>query len=919
MVRIFFILLHLLSAIFARDTHADSRYLVRIWQADEGLPGNVVRSIGQTPDGFLWVATAEGLARFNGLDFDIIKTGSQQSHFRMGFFRVFTPADGSVWVSTFHGGLFTVRADKLEPVIENEEKAPLITRLISHQGRIHFIRDQKVFTIHGDRRVSVVENLLPELEAALQNDLEKQLLRGRLDSKEPPTRLRDFQGGTWFLENDSLHHRAKDQTAPSPAIAEFKGKLTVNDLMEDREGNLWLASPIQGLIRIRHNRVITLATAHGIYQDAIQTGIRDRTGTWWLANRNGGVDRISDGTVTHLMISSSRSIRTISCIFEDRTGKLWFATRDASVFYWNGQLLVSAFSNRPELSKINAIAEDSLGRLWFGGYHGLWRWSGSGLEDFSANSIITGAAFSTLTLAPDGNLFAGTTDGRIFRYDGTEFHSVARSSDTGGRWISAILPLHSDEIWVSTLGAGLYVCKNSLWHGFGHKDGIPDTRLTTVTLTGEDALWMGSLGGIIHTSRSDLLLHRMNQDHSFPRWLRLDRSDGLLTRECVGGSQPGVFQDQDGTLWFPTPGGLAGIHPGKITPNPIPPTLVFKDAKINGLPYAAQTGSIIAGPGKVPASFHFTGLSLSAPEKVTYQVRLAGLEDHPRLIGNKREAEYPSIPPGQYTFEVSAMNGDGLPSSPPSTLSLLILPHFWQTAWFFTLCILSGLLLALSVGWVIARHRMKQKVQDLRMNGLLAAERSRISSDLHDDLGASLTELSILSEIATENPDDASLRSSLHQLSHKAKRVAGALDEIVWATNPAEDSLRSLVDYLSAFIREFLDTVQIPLSTRIERKIPDLTIGPRSRHNVLLAAREAVNNAVKHAAPQSIFLRITIADNQLIIQIQDDGIGFDVVSSTAGSGLRNLKTRMKDCGGDFRIESIQATGTTVTLNLPLNS
>lgn len=263
------------------------------------------------------------------------------------------------------------------------------------------------------------------------------------------------------------------------------------------------------------------------------------------------------------------------------------------------------------------------------------------------------------------------------------------------------------------------------------------------------------------------------------------------------------------------------------------------------------------------------------------------------------------------------MNGDGVSSLLPAVQPIEIRPHLWETAWFKALVVITGLLLALSVGWLDARRRMKRRIQELRLHSLLDAERSRISRDLHDDLGASLTELSILSEIATENPDYVSLHASMNDLSIKAKRVVGTLDEIVWATNPTEDSLLSLVEYLPEFAREFLKAVNIPLRTKIEHQVPELSIGPRRRHNVLLATREAINNAVKYAHPLSLYLDISIKDGQLIVRVQDDGCGFDSDDAPSGHGLSNMKNRMTDSGGTCVVESMRGHGTNVTLTLPL--
>ncbi len=920
MARVVLLLLALSRALFAQDNALSDDFLVRVWQSEEGLPGNVVRSIGQTSDGFLWVATAEGIAQFNGLEFKNLASNGNYRGPRLGFFRIFTPEDGSVWVSTFRGGLQKVVDGKLKGVIDDEAapNSPLITRLVTYQNNSYFIRENNsVWTINEDQ-AEPVSSPSPGLLAVIEADRKVQMLCGRSDDNQSPTHLTDRSGGHWRLDTGALSYAPADETATSPPTPDFNGRLQVSDMLEDREGNLWLASPVQGLIRIRHQRVTLLATNDGVYNFSINTALKDRKGTWWLANRNGGVDRIDAGVMSHHKLTATSGItRSVSCIFEDHTGRLWFGSRDASVFEWKDGDFEGLFLDTPALSKINAITEDAQGRIWFGGQRGIWRWDGSHLEDFSHDPSIAGAAFSTVTVGPDENLLAGTNDGRIFVFNGKSFRPLGKPSDLSTRWISTIIAL-PDEIWASTIGAGIFVWKDGKWHSFSTEAGIPDKRVTGLTLVGEDELWMGTLGGIVRASRAELLRHITNEE-STASWLRIDRADGLITRECAGGSQPGVFRDSDGSLWFPTTAGPAGVKPERIAANSIPPFLQFQAVEINGVSHAMDSDTIVAGPGRVRIGFQFTGLSLSAPEKVSYRIQLVGLDEHPRLIGNQRRVDYQSVPAGSYSFQITAINGDGISNPTPTILRVVVRPHIWETPWFIALTVIGGLLLTLSVGWLVAKARMKQKIRELHLRNMLQAERSRISSDLHDDLGASLTELSILSEIASEDPDVESLRPSLNQLSVKAKRLLGAFDEIVWATNPTEDSLRSLIEYIPAFAREFLEVVQIPLRTKIERQIPDLVIGPRRRHNVLLAAREAINNAVKYAQPQSIFLEIVIGNGQLVVLVKDDGKGFDVEYAASGNGLINMKNRMTDCGGACRIESVRGQGTTITLTLPLPS
>jgi signal transduction histidine kinase len=212
---------------------------------------------------------------------------------------------------------------------------------------------------------------------------------------------------------------------------------------------------------------------------------------------------------------------------------------------------------------------------------------------------------------------------------------------------------------------------------------------------------------------------------------------------------------------------------------------------------------------------------------------------------------------------------------------------------------------------------MKRRIQGLKIRHAREAERSRIARDLHDDLGASLTEISILSALAAEAGDESTLRPSLDQLSRKAQDVVGTLDEIVWAVNPREDTLRSLVDYLAAFAREFLDHAGIALRTDIPHAVPEQPLDTTARHGIFLAAREALNNLVKHSRASQARLAVRISQELLEIRIEDNGRGFSQEWEAKGYGVANLRERMKACGGDCSITSIPGEGVIVTLTLPL--
>ncbi|MCU0797219.1 MAG: histidine kinase [Akkermansiaceae bacterium] len=912
-----FFLLFLLAAPSAK-ARPGSGFLVRTWQSEDGLPGNVVRSISQGSNGFLWVATAEGIARFDGTTFHPIPHPTSETGRRNGFFRTFATPDGSIWVSTFRGGLLKIEGESLQRVVPDPpgDQIGAITHVHLAQDRLWFRRDQKWHLVTPTGQV-IATPPFGRTKRSLAAHLENEARRGRRDDLDRPTGLMEKDGGTWKILNGTLSYLPPGADEEDRrTVSQLGARIIANDLLEDREGNLWIANPIAGLVRVRRSRVIGLEAGTGTYDQPVHTAISTHDGSWWIANRNGGIDRIRDGQLERLDLVEGGYFRPVICLFEDSQDRLWLASRDGSVFLWNGQSFDIPFEKTHLISKVNAIAETADGTIWFAGAQGLSAWDGSTIKNLVSTDDFPEIEFTTMAALPEGGVLAGTDDGKLFQATLESSQTLETPPALKGKWISSLLPIHADECWITTIGSGLFLRTSQEWHQFDSKDGLPDERLTALIREDEDGFWLGSLGGIIRTSRSSLLQRITNRD-LVPRWLRLDRSDGLLTRECIGGSQPAAWKSADGTLWFPTSSGLAGVNPARIRYQTIPPLVYLQSVQINGLNHPLDQERLVIGPGSVRAAFSFNGLSLSAPEDVTYKTRLIGIDEDFRFVGSSQEARYEALPPGRYRFEVHAINGDGIATIRPAGISIDVQPHLWQTPWFITLCVLAGTAASVIIGGWIVRRRLKQRLDALRLKGALENERSRISRDLHDDLGASLTELSILSSLTAESTADPSARNSIQQISGKARHVVAALDEIVWATNPTEDSLRSLVDYLAAFAREFLASAQIPLRTQIERQIPEVAIGPRRRHNVFLATREAINNAVKHGQPSAMDLQISIENQLLVIRIRDDGRGFHVDYAESGNGLTNLRTRMRECGGDCSLESAPRRGTTVTLTLPV--
>jgi signal transduction histidine kinase len=284
--------------------------------------------------------------------------------------------------------------------------------------------------------------------------------------------------------------------------------------------------------------------------------------------------------------------------------------------------------------------------------------------------------------------------------------------------------------------------------------------------------------------------------------------------------------------------------------------------------------------------------------------------------GNERVARYPKLPPGNYRFQVIAENEDGVWNDTGSVLAVTVQPYFWQTNWFRAVAIIFVLaVVAASVRFILTQKFRRQ----LRQQASLEKERSRIARDLHDQLGANLTQVALLSEMAVADKNSpADVEDSAQQISETARETTRSLDEIVWAINPANDTLEGLANYAGKYAQDYFALAGLRYRADLPSQLPAVNIPPDVRHNVFLAFKEAVNNVVKHAQASEAWIRLRLSPENFILEIEDDGKGVSNLDEKQNrNGLRNMKKRMADIRGEFSIAAGANGGTIVRLTVPV--
>jgi signal transduction histidine kinase len=325
-------------------------------------------------------------------------------------------------------------------------------------------------------------------------------------------------------------------------------------------------------------------------------------------------------------------------------------------------------------------------------------------------------------------------------------------------------------------------------------------------------------------------------------------------------------------------------------------------------------------PGVNRVEIAFTGLHFAAPEKIRFQYRLAGLDERWLELGNRRTAEFGHLPPGDYKFEVKACNADGVWSATSASIAFVKSPFFWQTWWFI---IGSTGMVAVASAWALRAvtvQRYNRRMEEIQRQHALEKERTRISHDMHDALGANLSQIALVAGMAHDtNVVPARLVEQMKRVSHLAREVIESVDEIVWAVNPKNDTLNNFVDYICHYATGLLETANLRFRWEAPNELPPCTISSEMRHNLFLAVKEVLNNAIKHARAEEVRIVISLRGNILNIKIRDDGVGTNPPTHRVrgGSGLVSLNERMTKVGGVFAIKSAPASGTEIELAIPV--
>jgi len=719
------------------------------------------------------------------------------------------------------------------------------------------------------------------------------------------------EGVFWYETDGSYQHVSKEQGLSSAFVV---------SLCMDRQGDLWVGTDGDGLDRIKRTIFNTPDKLHPWNAQSLS---RDAQGGLWAAFNAQGMTCWSTNLAQDFGVGRGSNAWTV---LVDRKQQVWAGTRGEGLFQFQTNHFQPAPGAEIPGPQIFALFEDHTGQLWAGTRNGLARWNGQDWKIYTTRDGLSENIVRAIAEDAEGNLWIGTESQGLNFFKAGKFISFqATGNGLPGNDISCLYLDRDGVLWVGTSGHGLARFYKGKWTRYSTDNGLASNSIDYIIEDDGGCLWIGSNAGLMRIQKKSLNDFTQGLANIISCRTYVE-TDGLLTRECSAGSQPAACRTLDGRLWFPTTKGLVSVTPANLRPNRQPPLVMIESVLVEGREQKTNRfssvwpPSVTIPPGHEQLEIHYTALNFSAPREVRFKYRLEGHETAWTEAGDTRVAHYNKVPPGNYRFHVIACNEDGVWTETGGALEVTIQPQFWQTWWFRTVASLWLVGIVVAVVRYLSTQKLRHRLQLLEQQEALEKERYRIARDLHDQLGANLTQVALLSEMAeADKHSPAEIESHARQISQTARETTRSLDEIVWAVNPSNDTLEGLVNYVCNYAQEYLALAGLRYRVEVPVQLPAVNIPPEVRHNVFLAFKEAVNNVVKHAQASEVRVRLQLQPGNFALSIEDNGRGMGgrhANAAPARNGLRNMRKRMEDIHGEFSINPGTGGGTIVCLTVP---
>ena len=956
-----------LSALPCAAAQADafSGYTRHVWQASDGLPEQTVQAFAQTRDGYLWIGTSGGLVRFDGVHFAIFDRQNTPALHENSVFCLMVSRDGALWIGTEGGGIARMIDGRFQSWTMKEGLSSDFVRALFQDGSgtVWAGSDNGLmqFRQGGFVRVDGTATI-PELSVhAIFQDRAGRIWAGgyRLACIEH-TAARMYSLGAGFGQNmvksitqtqdgtmwvgtvaglESMP-QGQDRFRPVPGIAS-----TVRTLRVTGDGVLWIGTIGQGVFELRDGKTTHILAPAALPSNTVLNFFLDGEGDFWIGTQ-AGMLRLTRSPVK-IVAFPTPSDSDFGTIYQDRDGSYWAAS--AQLFHWkDGAFLLESLPGAGGVHVRN-VFRDRFAALWVGtDGNGLFRIANGHATHFATlNSFIR-----AIVQAHDGSLWVGTDGGlnhiveengklairEYFVGNGLVYPSirVLAIDHTGDLWVGtdrginhvrgdsflndpAIAPLaqtkvwaiHEDsdgDLWFGTRDNGLYRLRAGRLAHFTAEDGLASNAIYQILEDSAGHFWMSGPNGVAMVNRRELDA----EADALPRHLALTfySTAGMTANtEIYGGTQSSGCITAAGDVWFPSNLGPIHILPVELKPLP-PPVLSFQRVLADGRPVAIA-GPIELRPGNGRLEFDFTPIQLRSQEGLRFRYMLEGFEKTWSPPTTERSADYTNLPSGRYRFRVQVFEASYPGAVSEAAIAIVQLPLFYRTWWFVLSC--AALIALLIFG--LYQYRVRQV--RARFEAVLE-ERSRLAREMHDTVIQGCTGVSALLEASSMEDAEESRETGLMEFARlQLRSTIDEAREAIWNLRKPDDA-HSLGEKLESMTRQVSSEFQVRVAWSMSGT--PFAITEPVAHDLLMVAREAVHNSMLHGHPARVDVALQYKSNELVLDLDDDGCGFDPLEEGRGNGhhfgLKGMKERVERSGGKFHLVSAPGRGVRIEVRVP---
>lgn len=974
-------LLTQLTILFCAFNLAHAQYGFDVWTVDNGLPQNEIRGITQTPDGYLWIATFNGLVRFDGVHLTIFnkKTPGLPSN---QFGSLLQGRGGDLWIDSISDGLIRYHNGVFRAYGRQNGLGDIINGLTGDDnGDVWVLTDGRIF--HWDEASDRFTDIAPQSPGLMyrsllwdlggfwtrQNNTLRCFTKGRFfDYTLPKQMLKAAiwgaaldQSETLWVETtdmkqaritvDDVSHMIEPGTVQNLTVAGIKNDswtmqvgprltrtfefVSSNQMVsimpyhfyEDRQGNLWLGTHDKGLYRLQKQSIHSYSQEQGLIDRDVFAIYQDHSGAVWVGAWHSGLTRFADGKFTNYTMADGLPNELVTALFEDREGRFWVGTHGGLAIFDGGRFRKPDGPILPDDAVVQAICQDRQGTLWFGTRLGLARYRNGVTQFFTKKDGLAADSIHVIVEGADGDLWLGGYGGLTRIHNG----QFTRWTEKDGLPSNNIWSIYEDSdrvLWIGTYDGGLARFKNGAFTSYSMKDGLFDDGVFRILEDSHGYFWISCNRGVYRVSKRDLNAFATHELSAITS-VAYGKIDGMLTIQCNGGIWPSGIKARDGKLWFPTQDGVVVIDSESVAHDYLPPSVMIESSVVDNVltPVSAQ---LRIPPGGANVEIDYTALSFTNAAQTHYKYKLEGLDLNWVDAGGRRIAYYSHLPPGKYVFHVIAGNSEGMWNNEGKTLAITVLAPFYETWWFeMLMLVVLGTLVAMAWKFRVSQLEQAQAAQQAFSRQLIAsqeAERKRIAAEMHDSLGQRLIVIKNLAYFLLRSKKDAPADDvdvqTITELRDEASSAIEETREISYNLRPFQLDRLGLTKAVEAMIRTTATASRIRFTSELDN-IDDL-FPEDLRINFYRIVQESLGNIMKHAQATEVSISVKRRLENVILTIEDNGRGFtpdergsSSQTSRSGFGLTGMGERASLLGGELKVQSVQGRGTTVMVEIPL--